>query len=341
MADQKPAPGNGVLRRHPLIRQLGELTADAVGVRLRVVYPTPTGWSDLPADTRSEMQPEFCNLFLSTREGAKHCRMCHVLMTVAACRGGPVVQRCHAGASVLVFPAAESAEESEAMAVVSSCTFAGPDAWVASEARGKALGVDEKRLRQAFQRLPKMSDERLAQLTGYMQAMSLAVRTVKQVNNMEQRLSAQEQEKASVKSDYLERLFRNTKLVTASSDGSDADKPERLPVLIGTVCELVRRRPDLPLTVKKLAAAARMTPNHFTALFSRWVGRSFNEYLTDQRIERARKLLLENATLNIAEVARMVGYDDPGYFSRRFRQRVGMSPRQWRERGGSSQAQAP
>jgi AraC-like DNA-binding protein len=36
-------------------------------------------------------------------------------------------------------------------------------------------------------------------------------------------------------------------------------------------------------------------------------------------------------TLSINEVARLVGYDDPSYFTRWFRQHVGVSPREWRE----------
>jgi len=48
------------------------------------------------------------------------------------------------------------------------------------------------------------------------------------------------------------------------------------------------------------------------------------------RIEIARQLLL-NSSLNIAEVAYRVGFNDPKYFSRRFRKDLGLMPREYRE----------
>jgi AraC family transcriptional regulator of arabinose operon len=47
------------------------------------------------------------------------------------------------------------------------------------------------------------------------------------------------------------------------------------------------------------------------------------------RMTRARGLL-DRTTLTIAEIARAVGYDDPLYFSRHFRDRHGVSPREYR-----------
>jgi two-component system response regulator YesN len=60
------------------------------------------------------------------------------------------------------------------------------------------------------------------------------------------------------------------------------------------------------------------------------MGESFSEFLLNRRIELAKEVL-RDLTLNITEVARKVGYDDPGYFARRFRRKTGMSPREWRE----------
>jgi two-component system response regulator YesN len=93
---------------------------------------------------------------------------------------------------------------------------------------------------------------------------------------------------------------------------------------------MVSQRPDLPYSVVDIAAAARITPNHFSMLFRNYKGQSFLEFVTQVRIEKAKELL-GNLTLNINEVAARVGYTDPGYFTRRFRQVTGMSPRKWRE----------
>jgi two-component system response regulator YesN len=63
------------------------------------------------------------------------------------------------------------------------------------------------------------------------------------------------------------------------------------------------------------------------------MGTNFATYLTDARIENAKRLLCD-VTLNIGEVASTAGFDDPRYFARRFKQKTGSTPRAWRELQG-------
>jgi AraC-like DNA-binding protein len=255
--------------------------------------------------------------------------MCHILMAVAACSGGPEVQRCHAGGSVSVCSVAEGS--SEATAILSSCTLPEPQAWNEAVMRAKNVGLDIEELHKAYLTLPRMNGQQRRLLQAFMQAMSLALQAVKRSRDLEARLRTLEQGH-TVRTD-LEQFLKRTEWAQVA-DRKMAAKPKKgcPPPLIHVVCELVRQRPELPLTVKELAAAARLTPNHFTSLFGRWMGQSFSDYLATERIESAKKLLAD-LTLNVNEIARLVGYDDPGYFARRFRQRTGVSPREWRERG--------
>ena len=87
----------------------------------------------------------------------------------------------------------------------------------------------------------------------------------------------------------------------------------------------------MPYGVVDIAAAAGISPNHFSSLFHKHMKQAFSEFLTDRRLELA-KQVLGDLTLNIADVARKVGYDDAGYFARRFRQKTGVTPREWRRR---------
>lgn len=305
--------------RHPLIRQLGDLAVELVGFRLLIVYPTASGWGQIHGDTHAEFQPRFCKLFQTSPEGAKHCRMCHILMSVAACSGGPAEQRCHAGASVMACPAANSSSES--VAIISSCIFAGTGGWAETRERGEKLGLDLRELRKAFLALPKPDERQQRMLRSAIEAMAQAVRVVRQIAELESKLA--QAQSCSPSRGNIEEWIENTDWAPRAPDAGGR------PLLIHAVCELMRQRPDLPLTVKELAAAARLTPNHFTTLFREHVGSPFTEYLTEWRIARAKKLL-RNPTLSVNEVARQVGYDDPGYFSRRFRQKTRLSPREWR-----------
>ena len=55
---------------------------------------------------------------------------------------------------------------------------------------------------------------------------------------------------------------------------------------------------------------------------------SFQEYVTQQRIQRAKRLLL-STDMKIYEVALAVGIEDMNYFSYRFKSIVGVSPKKF------------
>ncbi|MBL9215941.1 MAG: helix-turn-helix transcriptional regulator [Opitutaceae bacterium] len=81
---------------------------------------------------------------------------------------------------------------------------------------------------------------------------------------------------------------------------------------------------------QQLAARLRCSPAHFSRVFSRVTGHSFKDFLQRCRLERAKELLRESH-LQVAEIAATVGYQDPFQFSKMFRKREGVSPRQFRE----------
>ena len=81
------------------------------------------------------------------------------------------------------------------------------------------------------------------------------------------------------------------------------------------------------ITVDKLAMEARISRRQFTELFRMLTNRSVTDYLTDLRIQEAKKLLLAGGQFSY--IARTVGYRDEYYFNRRFKQIVGQSPRQY------------
>lgn len=325
MSGQEPAPDKPLDLRHPLIRQVGELTAELMGFRLLVVYPTASGWGQVHGDSRADLQPRFCKLFQASPEGARHCRMCHILMSVAACSGGPAEQRCHAGAFVIVCPAANSSSES--VAIVCSCMLVDARGWEETRTRGEELGLDLRELRKAFLELPKADESQRQRLRSATETMALAVRLVRRSAALEAELAtAHEAPRAETRSRAEIREWIE-KTGWAPRSGETGGRP----LLIRIVCELIRQRPGLPLTVKELAAAARLTPNHFTTLFRQHTGTPFSEYLVEQRLARAKKLL-GNPTLTVREIAHRVGYNDPGYFTRRFRQKTALSPLQWRTR---------
>lgn len=73
------------------------------------------------------------------------------------------------------------------------------------------------------------------------------------------------------------------------------------------------------------------SPAHFSMIFSQRVGRTFIDYLTGVRIDKAKELLLATDR-KLASIAAEVGYNEPNYFSYVFKKRIGVSPKEFRNR---------
>jgi YesN/AraC family two-component response regulator len=78
---------------------------------------------------------------------------------------------------------------------------------------------------------------------------------------------------------------------------------------------------------EELAALCGMSPFRFSRLFKEVYGITFRDYLIGYRLKEACRLL-ENPGVNVADVAFAVGFSDPSYFTRVFRQRIGTAPSQ-------------
>ncbi len=95
--------------------------------------------------------------------------------------------------------------------------------------------------------------------------------------------------------------------------------------------DLIDRSFAEQLDLDALAAAANVSKYHFARSFAAAYGETPIRYLTRRRIERAQDLL-RSANLTVTEVSLLVGFNSLGSFSSRFRELVGVSPRDYRDR---------
>lgn len=89
------------------------------------------------------------------------------------------------------------------------------------------------------------------------------------------------------------------------------------------------------LTLKSISQKVDLSPAYFCTLFKQEVGDAFNSYLSNIRIEHAKKLLA-GTDLSITSISERVGYQDPRYFSRIFLKTVGVQPTAYRKLHGRS-----
>ncbi|MCD9020702.1 response regulator transcription factor [Cohnella silvisoli] len=87
---------------------------------------------------------------------------------------------------------------------------------------------------------------------------------------------------------------------------------------------------DQDITIKKIADQVFMNPTYFSEVFKIQTGETVLDYLTRQRMERAKELLGDQR-LKLQDVCGRIGYQDVKYFSRLFKQWTGQTPSKYRE----------
>jgi AraC-like DNA-binding protein len=93
--------------------------------------------------------------------------------------------------------------------------------------------------------------------------------------------------------------------------------------------DYMRLHLDRPLRLPELAALAHWSPSHFKARFREYTGYGCIDYFIRLRIHAACQLL-DTTALDIQTIAARVGYADPLWFSKAFKNVTGLAPSAYR-----------
>lgn len=83
------------------------------------------------------------------------------------------------------------------------------------------------------------------------------------------------------------------------------------------------------LSIETVCSCLNVSAAYFSTIFKKETGKTFINYLTDYRMEKAVDLLL-NQNEKTYIIAEKVGYSDPNYFSYAFKKQFGMSPSKYK-----------
>ena len=112
--------------------------------------------------------------------------------------------------------------------------------------------------------------------------------------------------------------------------GEDREELESIQA-IHQAMNYIREHMDREITLEELLRLTGMSKSYFSRNFKDVTGKTFVTYLNDMRIETAKKYLTETKQ-PIYWIASQVGYVDEHYFRRVFRERTGVTPKQFREK---------
>ncbi|MEM9507829.1 MAG: AraC family transcriptional regulator [Cyanobacteria bacterium P01_E01_bin.35] len=93
------------------------------------------------------------------------------------------------------------------------------------------------------------------------------------------------------------------------------------------VIEYIHAHLESELSLTELATQLNLSSFHFARLFKKSLGLSPHKYVLQNRIERAKKLIVAASHIPLSDVALQVGFYDQTHFSKAFKKYLGVSPK--------------
>ena len=123
--------------------------------------------------------------------------------------------------------------------------------------------------------------------------------------------------------------FAQKFLMECTQAVSNVKKAEENPI-IKKVCKYVDANLSKDISLETAADFAGLSSFYLSKLFKEEKGETFINFISDKRLEKSRQLL-EQTELSIKEITAEVGYNDQNYFSRIFKNKYGLSPKEYRK----------
>lgn len=99
-------------------------------------------------------------------------------------------------------------------------------------------------------------------------------------------------------------------------------------IKIEKAVDIIKNELELTINVHKLAKRVGLNQNTLQSGFKALFKTSVNDYIKGQRLDLA-KTLLEKSDLNITEITYKIGINSRSYFSKLFKERFGISPKDY------------
>lgn len=105
---------------------------------------------------------------------------------------------------------------------------------------------------------------------------------------------------------------------------------EAVHLTVKKVISMIHEFYQAGITLEEISERLNMTPEYIGTLFHKEMGVTFSTYMKNYRINKAKELLC-GSNYKLYEIAEKVGYNDPKYFSKVFREITGELPTDYRK----------
>lgn len=96
--------------------------------------------------------------------------------------------------------------------------------------------------------------------------------------------------------------------------------------IINRALRIIRNEYNMDISLESISERLKISSEYLSSLFNKELGVKFITFLTQYRVDQAKRLL-KGGKLKIYSISQMVGYNDVGYFCKVFKKYTGMSPR--------------
>jgi AraC-like DNA-binding protein len=129
-----------------------------------------------------------------------------------------------------------------------------------------------------------------------------------------------------------ELLLLLSALDTAANSEQRQYFPASQTAKIKEIHSLITSRPDKTFTVEELSEISGMPPASLRKVFKAVYGTPVYQYIKSCKMKTAAEMLISARGMNIADIAQQLGYDNASKFSAAFRDVMGISPQNYRNR---------
>jgi YesN/AraC family two-component response regulator len=134
--------------------------------------------------------------------------------------------------------------------------------------------------------------------------------------------------------EYVNFCFGHLLATFIYASKTSEDMAEETNPVVRRAIGFMNRNLNRKLTLREIAEETGYSPTYFTTLFSKETGYSPLSYFSHLKIVKATEFL-DYTSGKIKEISFALGYSDPYYFTKDFKKKMGLSPRQYRNRTGN------